>query len=48
LAKFGSAGSQALPELRTLLSHRSSDLRTAASNSIQAITRAMAAATNTP
>ncbi len=48
LAKFGSAGSQALPELRMILSDSCSDRRIAASNSIQAITAAMAAATNTP
>lgn len=48
LAKFGSAGSPALPELRVMLSDSNSDRRSAASNSIQAITAAMAAATNTP
>lgn len=48
LADFGVHGSQALPELRMLLSDSSSDRRIAASNSIQAITAAMAAATNTP
>jgi hypothetical protein len=48
LANFGVHGSQALPKLRMMLSDSNGDRRSTASNSIQAITAAMAAATNTP
>lgn len=46
LAKFGAHGSPALPELKLMLTDSSSYLRSAASNSIQGITAALAAASS--